>query len=137
MPRGRLNGARGAALLVAAAYCLGRAIAYLPIGGRVDKLPRGLELISTTIPIEAWGALWLAAACVCAVAAFRKQDAVGWGAITGIMTAWGVAYAYGWLESIVNGQESREWLNATTYLGPALIIALLSIWHSRGGSRAG
>ncbi|KTS09030.1 hypothetical protein [Microbacterium testaceum] len=128
----RLNGARGAALLVAGAYCAARGVAYLPLGTRPDALPRGLELIANPpVTLEAWAVLWLIAGVVCVVMAFRRQDAVGWGALTFMMTAWGAAYLYGWIEALVLGIESREWLTATTYLGPAAMIGILSIWHTR------
>ncbi|MCT2085031.1 hypothetical protein M3D75_02775 [Microbacterium enclense] len=128
----RLNGARGAALLVAGAYCVARGIAYLPLGSKPDVLPRGLELIANPpFTLEVWGGLWAVAGLICLVLAFRVRDAIAWGALTGMMTAWGVAYLIGWFESLTLGVESREWLTATTYLGPAVIISLLSIWHTR------
>lgn len=128
----RLNGARGAALLVAGAYCVARGIAYLPLGSKPDVLPRGLELIANPpFTLEVWGGLWVVAGVLALVLAFQPRDAIAWGALTGMMTAWGFAYVVGWIESLVNGIESREWLTATTYLGPAAIIALLSSWHVR------
>ncbi|MBN9210707.1 MAG: hypothetical protein BGO45_10560 [Microbacterium sp. 71-36] len=133
----RLNGARGAALLVAGAYCVARGIAYLPLGSKPDVLPRGLEMIaSPPFTLETWAGLWVIAGLICLVLAFQPRDAIAWGALTGMMTAWGFAYLIGWGESLAYGRESREWLTATTYLGPAIIIAILSIWHTRR-SRAG
>lgn len=131
----RLNGARGAALLIGGAYAFARGLAYLPLGGLPDPLPRGLELISVIVPIDVWGALWVVTAIICAANAFRKSDSTGWGALVGMMTAWGVAYGYGWAEAIATGAESRAWLNVTAYLGPAIIIGVLSVHDAKRRDR--
>lgn len=131
----RLNGSRGAALLVAGAYCFARGIAYLPVFGDVPtSLPAGLELISAIISIEVWAGIWMIVGIGCCLRAFSTADAVAWGLLTGIMTAWGGAYALGWVISMWHGEPSREWLNMSTYLGPAIIIAILSIQRARKGS---
>lgn len=128
----RLNGSRGAALLVAGAYCFARGVAYLPIVGDVPtSLPAGLELISAVISIEVWAGIWMIVGIGCCLRAFSTADAVAWGLLTGIMTAWGAAYALGWGMALVSGHPSREWLNMSTYLGPAIIIAILSIPRAR------
>jgi hypothetical protein len=128
----RLNGSRGAALLVAGAYCFARGVAYLPILGEVPtSLPAGLELISAVVSIEVWAGIWMIVGIGCCLRAFSTSDAVAWGMLTGIMTAWGGAYALGWFISIAQGEPSREWLNMSTYLGPAIIIAILSIPRAR------
>lgn len=128
----RLNGSRGAALLVAGAYCFARGVAYLPIVGNVPtSLPAGLELISAVISIEVWAGIWMIVGIGCVLRAFSKADAVAWGLLTAIMTAWGAAYGLGWLIAIAGGEPSREWLNMSTYLGPAIIIAILSIPRAR------
>lgn len=128
----RLNGARGAALLVAGAYCFARGVAYLPIFGDVPtSLPAGLALISAVLSIEVWAGIWIIVGIGCCLRAFSTSDAVAWGLLTGIMTAWGAAYAIGWFSSIAVGEPSREWLNMSTYLGPAIIIAILSIPRAR------
>jgi hypothetical protein len=128
----RLNGGRGAALLVAGAYCFARGVAYLPILGDVPtSLPAGLELISAAISIEVWAGIWMIVGIGCCLRAFSTADAVAWGLLTGIMTAWGAAYALGWIISLAHGEASREWLNMSTYLGPAVIIAILSIPRAR------
>jgi len=123
----RVNGTRGAALLVGAVLCFTRCLAYLPIGDPIpDRLPGGLSLISSVISIEVWAVAWGIIGVLCVVFAFRTRDAAAYGALVGIWAAWGVAYLSGWLISIFVGEPSREWLNATTYLCPALIVALLS-----------
>jgi hypothetical protein len=128
----RLNGPRGAALLVGGAYCFARGVAYLPIFGEVpSQLPAGLQLISSTLSIEVWAGIWTIVGIGCILRAFTPNDGLAWGMLTGLMSAWGVAYGFGWISALVTGESSREWLNMTTYLGPAIIIALLSIWHSR------
>ena len=131
----RLNGSRGAALLVAGAYCFARGIAYLPVFGDVpSSLPAGLELISAVISIEVWAGIWMIVGVGCVLRAFSTSDAVAWGMLTGIMTAWGGAYVLGWVISLWHGEPSREWLNMSTYLGPTIIIAILSIQRARKGS---
>ncbi|MCC4250729.1 hypothetical protein [Microbacterium testaceum] len=131
----RLNGSRGAALLVAGAYCFARGVAYLPIFGDVpSSLPAGLDLISAAMSIEVWAGIWIIVGVGCCLRAFSTADAVAWGLLTAIMTAWGLAYGLGWGIAIANGQPSREWLNMSTYLGPAIIIAILSIQRARKGS---
>ncbi|MDQ1174157.1 hypothetical protein QE430_002464 [Microbacterium testaceum] len=128
----RLNGSRGAALLVAGAYCFARGVAYLPIVGNVPtSLPAGLELISAVISIEVWAGIWMIVGIGCVLRAFSTADAIAWGLLTAIMTAWGAAYGLGWLIAVAGGQPSREWLNMSTYLGPAIIIAILSIPRAR------
>lgn len=122
----RLNGGRGAALIVGGAYCFARGFAYLPIGNAPRDLPGGLALISSVLSIELWAGIWILVGIGCIVRAFSKNDSLAWGALTGMMAAWGSAYLLGWFMSIASGEPSREWLNATTYLLPAVMIAILS-----------
>lgn len=125
----RLQGARGVALLIGGCYCLTRGIAYLPVIGEPppEPLPEGLQLISAVLPIAFWAGLWVLVGIVCWIKAFFVNDSLAWGLLTGIMTAWGTAYALGWIGSLVHGSSNREWLSAVTYTGPAMIIAILSV----------
>lgn len=123
----RLNGARGVALLAAAAYCWARAIAYLPITDTPSELPAGLQLISSVIPLEVWAAAWLLVGVFAAVYAFRRPDYLAWGLVVGMMSAWAIGYVLGWFSSFGSPAGiSREWLNASTYGLPAVMLGLLS-----------
>lgn len=122
-----LNGLRGLALLVAGIYALTRALAYLPMSDYASgDLPRALEMLNTLIPIQAWGGIWLIASITCIMRAFSKNDSLVWGILVGLMVIWGLGYSYGWIESIAAGNPNREWVSSASYLGPALIIAVLS-----------
>lgn len=123
----RLNGARGVALLVGSAYCAVRGLAYLPAAGTGGDLPDGLRLLSSFIPIAAWATAWLIVGIVCIVCAFRRSDHLAWGLLVGMMTAWALAYVVGWITSIWSPEGvSREWLSASTYGFPAIMVGLLS-----------
>ena len=127
----RLNDARGAALLVAAAFCALRGIAYLPALFPDVELQPGLRLLTANTPIEVWAYIWLAAAVICVVSAFRVKDWPGWAAVIGMSIAWGITYFIGWLDSL-SIEPNREWLTAGTYLGPWIIIAILSALSASG-----
>ncbi|WP_440708835.1 hypothetical protein [Herbiconiux sp. YIM B11900] len=129
----QINGGRGVALLVGGAYCFVRGIAYTPLGGPPGELPGGLALISSFASIEVWAGIWIIVGIGCILRAFSKADALAWGMLTGMMTAWGAAYTIGWFFDIAAGEPSRQWLSASTYLLPAVIIMILSArTRSRG-----
>lgn len=121
------RGAASAALLVAGIYCLLRGIGYLPVGGStVENLPSGLSLLTNVIPIEGWGAAWAVVGVVVCIRSFSYNDALAWGVVVGMMVIWGLGYSVGWIMSVVDGAPNREWLSMSSYLGPAIIIGLLS-----------
>lgn len=123
----RLHGARGVALLVGAAYCAVRGLAYLPVASPGGDLPDGLRLLSSFIPIAVWATAWLLVGVVCIVAAFCRADHLAWGLLVAMMTAWALAYIVGWITSFGSPEGvSREWLSASTYGLPAIMIGLLS-----------
>lgn len=123
----RLHGARGVALLVGSAYCAVRGLAYLPVASPGGDLPDGLRLLSSFIPIAVWASAWLIVGVVCFVCAFRASDHVAWGLLVAMMTAWALAYVVGWITSFGSPEGvSREWLSASTYGFPAIMIGLLS-----------
>lgn len=121
------RGLASVALLVAGIYCILRGVGYLPaLSGGVEVLPSGLELLANVIPIGGWGAAWLVIGLISCVRSLSRDDSVAWGAIVGIMMIWGLGYSFGWIMSLAEGEPNREWLSMTSYLGPALIIALLT-----------
>ncbi|OZD48657.1 hypothetical protein CH252_19205 [Rhodococcus sp. 06-1477-1B] len=127
MRRVRLNGARGVALLVGSAYCAVRGLAYLPAASPGDSLPDGLRLLSSFIPIAVWASAWLIVGVISLVCAFRRSDHIAWGLLVAMMTAWAIAYIVGWITSFGSPEGvSREWLSASTYGLPAIMIGLLS-----------
>lgn len=123
----RLHGARGVALLVGAAYCAVRGLAYLPVASPGGDLPDGLRLLSSFIPIAVWATAWLLVGVICIACAFRRADHLAWGLLVAMMTAWALAYIVGWITSFGSPEGvSREWLSASTYGLPAIMIGLLS-----------
>lgn len=123
----RLHGARGVALLVGSAYCAVRGFAYLPAASPGGDLPDGLRLLSSFVPIAVWASAWLVVGVVCIVCAFRRSDHLAWGLLVAMMTAWALAYIVGWITSFGSPEGvSREWLSASTYGFPAIMIGLLS-----------
>lgn len=115
------------ALYVAGLFAVLRGIAYYPMATIPDKLPYGLELIEGFISINVWGTLWLIAGIlIIASAYFRKYSRIAWGTTVGLMTGWGVAYLLGYFFNAWNGVMTRDWITATSYILPALIIGLLT-----------
>lgn len=108
-------------------YCSIRGLAYLPITGGPDSLPRGLELISKIITIEIWGTLWLAFGLFAIFSAITSyKTSLAWGFVVGIMIAWGSAFTIGAIEDFILNNESRDYLSATSYLLPGFVIGILS-----------
>ena len=124
----KLNGLRGVALIVMGLYALTRAVAYLPMAGAgPEQLPRGLAILSEIIPIQAWGGVWLILGVTFILRAFTRNDSFAWGCATGIMVIWGLGYAFGWIDSLIVGNPNRDWIRAMSYIGPAVVIGLLSV----------
>lgn len=126
----RLN-LRKTAIFLLGLYCLIRGFAYLPISGNTD-LPKGLEVITSVIPIEGWGGIWLVVGMLCIVKAFSKFEGVAIPFATGLMAGWGCAYLIGWILTIGTEETSRGWLTASSYLIPAVVIGILS---AKGGDQ--
>jgi hypothetical protein len=121
------NGSRGVALFFGGLWAISRGIAYLPpLIPNATYVPGSLTLISATIPLPAWGALWVVVGAICAFSAFLKNDTFAWSVLVGMGVTWGLAYAASSAMSIVNGDPGREWIAAGSYLFPAIIFAILS-----------
>lgn len=115
------------ALILIGAYSLIRGIAYLPFARSSDGLPRGLELLSQFFTIELWALVWISIglfSIFSAITAYKNN--VAWALSVSIMIAWGTAYGIGAVENLFNGESSREYLTATSYLMPAIVIGILS-----------
>lgn len=120
---------RKTAIFLLGLYCLIRGIAYLPFAHPTD-VPKGIDLITKILPIEVWGGIWLTVGIICVIKSFLKTDGIAIPLATGLMAGWGFAYAYGWIDSLLLGDPSRGWLTASSYIIPALVIAILS---AKGG----
>lgn len=115
------------ALILMGLYAVIRGIAYLPFARLSDGLPRGLELISEIITIELWATTWIligAFSIFSAITAYKNN--IAWALIVAIMIAWGSAFSIGAIESLFSGENSRDYLSATSYLMPAIVIGILS-----------
>lgn len=115
------------ALILIGVYSLIRGIAYLPFARSSDGLPRGLELLSQFFTIELWALVWISIglfSIFSAITAYKNN--IAWALSVSIMIAWGSAYGIGAVENLFNGESSREYLTATSYLMPAFVIGILS-----------
>ncbi len=118
-------------LLLMAVLAYVRGYRYFPFGDSPTTLPAGLELISSTLSISFWGWIWIITGVICTIWAFVKYDGLGWGAVVGMMILWGVAYVFGFVNGLITGEPSTEYVNMTTYLIPAIVIAYFSARDAR------
>lgn len=124
----RLNGPRGSVLLCAAAFCAVHVISCLPPGTSGVVLPVGLDLLSETVPLAVYAAIWAVGVVLCVAGAFRRQnrsvrvamDALAFGVTAGITLLWGGTYLLGWL---FDDDPSRQWVLAAAYAAIAGLIA--------------
>lgn len=122
---------RRIAIALLGLYCIARGIAYLPMFNLFDETPRGIELISGIIPLEVWVGAWATVGVVAIIKAIIGKDGIALPLVCSMMIAWGTAFLYGWIENIVTiGETSTDWFSASSYIFPALAIAILS---NKGG----
>lgn len=125
------NGGRSVMLLLMGLLAYVRGYRYFPFGDAPTTLPAGLELLSSTLSISFWGWTWIAAGIVATVWAFIKYDGFGWGAVIGMMILWGVAYVFGFVNGLIIGEMNTEYVNMTTYIIPAIVIAYFTTRDAR------
>lgn len=107
-------------------YTLLRGIAYLPFSNIPPDLPSGLDKISTIIPIEFWAGIWIFIAVNCFIRTFTEEEGIAIPLVVGMMLLWGFSYGYGWATDFLNGEYTRFWITASTYIFPAIVIGILS-----------
>ena len=92
-----------------------------------QDVPDAIALLSAYVPLQAWGALWVAAALMCAWRSLRppqsRADVVPLIVITHL---WGTAYMVWWgYEGLWLGVWSRDWRGWMLFSG---ISTLLIVW---------
>lgn len=124
---GRRLGRRGAFLL-----CMG--LAWINYGAALLLTPtppaqvNGLTILSSIIPLPAWGWVWLLSGCVgvalCGVRVVGADQA-GFTALVFPAATWATGYFADW---VVIGDYSRGWVVAGTYGALAAAIYIASGW---------
>lgn len=129
----RLNGPRGSVLLGFALLVVPFALAYSPLTRPPRTPPAGLLIISSTVPVAVYGALWGVTAVLCTLAAFtsreRRQrdrlDFTAWAFVVGMLAIWSLAYLAGWLAHLADWPPARNadqaYLQAGIYFGAVFI----------------
>ncbi len=113
----RLNGPRGSFLLFIGGLALLHAISCL-----FDDvaLPFGLDVLNETVPLPIYAAIWIAAAVLAAIAAFRRPDRTvreavdvwAFSTLAAMFTIWGGTYLLGALLA----PRPTQWIFAGVYL---------------------
>jgi hypothetical protein len=118
-------GRRGAALLVFAFVDVVIGWSLLDGQGRAQAaaLPT-YRAFREVAPLTFWGGAWLAAAVVCAVWAFRRDDWPGFTVAIGIKLVWAAGFLTSWLA----WDAPRGWLGAATWGVIAALVYLISGW---------
>lgn len=122
--RFRLNGARGFGVLVLGTAATLRGVAYLPpLDTSIQDLPGGLRSITEVVTLNTWGILWLLVGLYGIRCAFCARDVKAISYIVGMTIVWGLAYTWGWLDSVIGPEPvNRDWLSAVNYLSMSLFI---------------
>ena len=111
----------------ASVYMLTKGMAYLGVVQDSAYLPRGLQLITQYVSIQAWGVLWLLVGLWALWAAFTRNTDRSLAAVAGLLIAWGFAHIYGAVEKLFILEESSNSLDrGVGYLAFGLIVGLLS-----------
>jgi hypothetical protein len=132
----RLNGPRGSGLLALALTAAPFALAYSPFTEPPVRVPFGLSVVASVIPISAYGAVWTVVGVLAVMAAFTdkrgrqrdKLDRVAWGGFVAMVFVWMAAYLIGWLLYLagIPGAESasQSYINAGIFFGVGLFITV-------------
>lgn len=105
-------GRRGATLLLIGMIALGIAFSLLDIPPELRHNP-AYAVAASLLPLTVWAGWWLAAALVCLVQAFMREDRIAFGIASGVILFWGAASLYGW----AIGLNSRGWVGGTLWIG--------------------
>lgn len=100
-----------------------RGLAYSG-AGIPEPLPLGLNTIAEIVPIQVYGALWLAAAVDGLWIVFKRSSALGIAFMTGMPTLWAAAYVISWIAS---GFSSTEWITIVLYYCLAMIAVCFGV----------
>lgn len=133
-----INGPRGSALLALGMVAAPFAVTYSPLTTPPAVLPAGLAVVSSFIPIAAYGSLWLLSALLCWSAAFTngagqqrdRLDRAAWSLHVALMAVWAFSYFTGWLMYLarfdIAATSGAAWRLAGIYTGFALFVAVVS-----------
>lgn len=118
MPRPRLDGRRGAALLVLGIAWA--ALGYSYFGVDVSSAGPGLYVVAQLLPLEVWGALWALSGAVALVTAFTRRNTAGFVSLTLLPFTWALNYFGAWLFDI----SARGWVLGAIFaaLGSLVVI---------------
>lgn len=89
---------------------------------------RGLTVLLSVMPLQAWGWCWVAAGLVAASAAFLPQgrDAPGFVALVLIVLPWMLGYLISWWPL---GVFPRGWIAAAVYGALTLPVVVVAGWR--------
>lgn len=114
-------GRRGAILL-----CYGTVWAIIGYGQITSPAPdlRGLRLLLQTMPLDAWGWIWVTSGLIAIVSAWLPQgrDWPGFLALPLMVLPWSVSYLLAW----IIGDYPRGWVAAVVWgaiAAPVLVVA--------------
>lgn len=123
----KINGTRGVILLITAAYCLTRGIAYIPpIIPNPSYVPSPLTLISAIIPLPVWGYAWIVTGLVCIVCSFKRRDGLAWILSIAMMFAWGASYGISSGMDWFSGGAGRQFISAGSYIYPGILATFVA-----------
>lgn len=119
-------GRRGAFLLFLAMldFVYGYALLY-PTPTALNST--AYQFLISILPLQVWGALWIAVGLLCLIYAFMKRDAVGYGAAVFLKILWATIFFLGWLFAGVE----RGYLSSVIWGSFAAILILIASWPER------
>jgi hypothetical protein len=82
------------------------------------------QFLASTLPLEAWGALWAIVGTLCFVFAFMQQDAPGYAAAMFIKVLWALVFLLGWAFADVE----RGYLSTAIWGAFAAVLSLIATW---------
>lgn len=114
-------GRRGFWLLIVAGLALAFTASLLrPSAGQVATF-------GGVVPLWVWAVLWLTAALVCVVDAFRSRDEVAYAVAVGLWASWSLMSLTAW----ALGLSARGWLGAIIYAGFSLMSWMIGTGMER------
>lgn len=84
--------------------------------------------LSSIMPLEAWGLLWMGVGVICLIFAFKKYDAPAYAAAMFLKSFWAAVFLLGWMFVGLD----RGWVSATVWGAFAAVLALISTWPEPG-----
>lgn len=89
----------------------------------------GTTAITRLVPLEAWGAWWIACGLLALVAAALRpgRDTWGWGAATGPPLVWVLAY----LAASASGDYAQGWAVVPLYAAPVALLMITAVLTGR------